>query len=78
MLLSAMVRKKRDVRTYSEYLRLVWESIQVEIDQFWAASPIKISDVNRALTEDSRLLIVAYCLIQSERPESVFLAVKTV
>ena len=30
------------------------------------------------MTEDSRLLIVAYCLIQSERPESVFLAVKTV
>ena len=35
MMLSVMVKKKRDVRTYAGYIRLIWESIQDEINKFW-------------------------------------------
>ena len=59
---------------------LAWSNIGREVTQYWHMnrSEIELNEDTLALSEDARLSIMAYLIIQSGKPSHIFKVLKTV
>ena len=67
------------LQSYINIIGLFWNNLQREATQYWESWPeIRIRQEKLFLNEDSRLGIMAYCIIQSKDPARVFTIFKAV
>ena len=76
--LLSLLAEENSIHNYLMLIKLAWANIQREVNKYWGKQTIKLAQEKLFLSEDSRLTLMAYLIVQTKKADQIYKVYKVV